>query len=46
LQQRSGIVKPTYNFTISGVERKATEVCGEYLALLVGMLEKFKADHP
>jgi hypothetical protein len=46
LQQRSAIVKPTYNFTIGGVERKATEVCGEYLALLKGMLDEFKADNP
>src|SRR5262245_10589613 len=33
---RSGIhmQMPTYSFTIAGTERKATEACGEYLALL------------
>jgi hypothetical protein len=25
------IYKPTYNITIAGTERKATEACGEYL---------------
>jgi len=35
---------PTYNFTIDGTERKVTEACGEYLALLKQMVAKFKAD--
>ena len=34
---------PGYYFTIDGVERKATEVCGEYLALLQHMVAAFKA---
>jgi len=44
---RSGIhmQMPTYSFTIAGTERKATESCGEYLALLKQMVAKFKADH-
>jgi len=37
--------KPTYNFTIHGVERKATEACAAYLALLQLMVVKFEADH-
>jgi hypothetical protein len=36
------IHKPTYNFTIDGTERKATEACTEYLALLKRMVEKFE----
>jgi hypothetical protein len=32
-----------YYFTIDGVERKATEACGEYLALLEQMVAAFKA---
>jgi hypothetical protein len=40
------ISKPTYNFTIAGTERKATDACAEYLALLEQMLAKFRADHP
>jgi hypothetical protein len=35
------INKPTYNFTITGIERKATEACGEYLALLEQMVAGF-----
>jgi hypothetical protein len=38
------VIKPTYNFTVDGVERKATEACGEYLVLLERMLKKFEAD--
>jgi len=34
---------PTYYFTIDGTERKVTEACGEYLALLKQMVEKFIA---
>jgi hypothetical protein len=40
------IQTPTYNFTIDGTERKATEACGEYLALLERMVATFVADHP
>lgn len=36
------IHKPTYNFTIDRTERKATEACAEYLALLKRMVEKFE----
>ena len=34
---------PAYYFTIDGVERKATEACDEYLALLQQMVAAFKA---
>jgi hypothetical protein len=37
---------PAYSFTIAGTERKATEVCDEYLTLLERMVERFKAEHP
>jgi hypothetical protein len=40
------IHKPAYYFTISGAERKATEACAEYLALLERMVAQFEADHP
>ena len=40
------IVKPAYFFTIAGIDRKATEACAEYLALLARMLAEFKAAHP
>jgi hypothetical protein len=40
------IKTPTYNFTIDGAERKATDACDEYLSLLEQMVAKFKADHP
>lgn len=40
------IEKPTYSFTIDGVDRKATDVCAEYLGLLDRMVEEFKRDHP
>jgi hypothetical protein len=39
------IHKPTWYFTIDGVDRKATEACGEYLGLLEKMVAKFKAEH-
>jgi hypothetical protein len=35
-----------YYFTIDGIDRKATEACGEYLRLLEQMVAAFKADHP
>jgi hypothetical protein len=38
--------KPTYYFTIGGVERKATEACVEYLELLQRMVTQFETDHP
>jgi hypothetical protein len=31
-----------YYFTIDGVERKATDACGEYLALLEHMVADFR----
>ena len=34
--------QPTFYFTIDGTERKATEACAEYLALLKRMVEKFE----
>jgi hypothetical protein len=37
---------PRYSFTIDGAERKATEVCSEYLTLLARMVEDFRAAHP
>jgi hypothetical protein len=40
------IYKPAYHFTIDGVDRKATVACAEYVALLEGMVAKFKADNP
>jgi hypothetical protein len=42
----ASIFKPAYNFTIQGVEWKATDACAEYLALIDQMLAKFQADHP
>jgi hypothetical protein len=38
--------KPTYNFTIDGVERKVIEACAAYLASLQRLLAEFEADHP
>jgi hypothetical protein len=43
---RATIYKPSYTFTIDGNERKATEVCSEYLALLEQMIAAFKTDNP
>jgi hypothetical protein len=40
------IRKQTYNFTIDGAERKATEACTDYLALLQRMVARFEADYP
>jgi hypothetical protein len=40
------IKKPAYFFTIEGTERKATEACADYLAVLTQIVEQFKADHP
>jgi hypothetical protein len=41
---RVTIQAPAYDFTINGVERKATEACEEYLALLEQMVVAFKTD--
>jgi hypothetical protein len=38
--------KRTFNFTIDGAVRKATEACADYLALLQRMVARFEADHP
>ena len=38
--------RPTYSFTISGAERKVTEVCAAYLSLLLRMVEQCEADCP
>jgi hypothetical protein len=38
--------KPTYNFTIDGAERRATEACAAYLGLLQRMVTQFEADNP
>lgn len=43
--QGAYVVKPTYYFTIDGVERRVTEACGEHLRLLERMLAEFKSDH-
>jgi len=40
------IHKPTYYFTIDGAERRATEACTAYLALLQRMVAQYEADHP
>jgi hypothetical protein len=40
------IPTPTYDFTVAGTERKATEACPEYLGLIERMVAEFKADHP
>jgi hypothetical protein len=37
------IPTPAYYFPIDGIERKATEACGEYLRLLEQMVADFKA---
>src|SRR5262245_967358 len=40
------IQTPAYYFTIDGIERKVTEACGEYVALLERMVADFKAHPP
>jgi hypothetical protein len=35
---------PAYCFTVDRADRRVTEACGEYLALLEQMVAKFKAD--
>jgi len=35
--------RPTYTFTIAGSERKVTDACGAYLALLKRMVAEFEA---
>jgi hypothetical protein len=46
LRATSAAYKPTFNFTIDGAERKATEACAAYLVLLQRMVATFEADHP
>jgi hypothetical protein len=38
--------RPTYSFTIDRAERKVTEACAAYLALLQRMVAQCEADHP
>jgi hypothetical protein len=38
--------RPSYSFTIDGVDRKVTEACGACLALLQQMVAEFQADVP
>jgi hypothetical protein len=39
------IYKETYSFKIDGKQRKATEVCHDYLASLQRMVMQFETDH-
>jgi hypothetical protein len=38
--------RPSYSFTIDGVDRKVTEACGAYLALLQRMVAEFQGNLP
>lgn len=40
------LYRPSYSFTVSGRDRKATSACGEYLSLLERLVTEFKRDHP
>ena len=40
------VQRPTYSFTIGGIERRVTEACGEYCALLKGLVTEFTVAHP
>jgi hypothetical protein len=40
------VYRPTYSFTIDGTERKATEACRGYLALLQRMVTEFEVANP
>jgi hypothetical protein len=40
------LLTPWGYFTIWETERKATDACDEYVALLEQMVTRFKADHP
>jgi hypothetical protein len=40
------LYRPTYNYTINGIERKATDACKEYLALLRRIVTEFEAAYP
>lgn len=43
----SAVIKtPAYYFSIAGTQRKATDVCAEYLKLLERIVERFKAERP
>lgn len=39
------LYRPTYSFTINGADRKATDACRDYLALLRRMVGEFEAAH-
>jgi hypothetical protein len=43
---RATVYKPSYTFTINGIERGATEVCDAYLNLLKQMIASLKATNP
>jgi hypothetical protein len=38
--------KRTYSYKIDGTERKVTDVCTDYLALLRSMVAQYEVDHP
>jgi hypothetical protein len=38
--------RPTCSFIIDGTDRRATEACRDYLALLERMVSQFETDHP
>jgi len=42
----SVVYRPTYSFTIGGAERKVTEACAAYLALLQRMVAQCQTDCP
>jgi hypothetical protein len=44
--ERAVAYRPTYNFTIGVTERKVTEACAAYLALLQRMVADFAAANP
>jgi hypothetical protein len=46
INSTSTIHKQTYNFEIDGKQRKVTEVCATYLALLERMVTQYETDHP
>ena len=38
--------RPTYGYTINGIDRRATDACREYLALLQRMVSEFEVANP
>jgi hypothetical protein len=40
------VFRPTYSFTINGTDRKVTDACRAYLALLQRMMADFEAANP